>query len=57
MLQILQSKPGATGIVDVYSITSAVNILRVDGKLHFDSGYVSVATDSGQRSRKLHKWD
>ena len=39
MLQILQSKPGAVGIVDVYSITSALKVLRVDGKLPFDSGY------------------
>ncbi len=40
MLQILQSKPGAVGIVDVYSITSALKVLRVDGKLPFDSGYI-----------------
>jgi len=38
--QILQSKPGAVGVVDVYSIASAVKVLRVDGKLPFDSGYV-----------------
>jgi hypothetical protein len=27
------------GIVDVYSINSSVKVLRVDGKLPFDSGY------------------
>jgi hypothetical protein len=32
--------PGAVGVVDVYSINSAVKVLRVDGKLSFDVGYV-----------------
>ena len=31
--------PGAVGLVDVYSINSAVKVLRVDGKLPFDPGY------------------
>lgn len=30
---------GAMGIVDVYSINSAVKVLHVDGKLPFDAGY------------------
>jgi hypothetical protein len=33
------SIPGAMGIVDVYSINSAVKVLHVDGKLPFDAGY------------------
>jgi hypothetical protein len=32
--------PGAVGLVDVYSINSGVKVLRVDGKLPFDAGYV-----------------
>jgi hypothetical protein len=31
--------PGAVGLVDVYSINSGVKVLRVDGKLPFDTGY------------------
>jgi hypothetical protein len=33
------SIPGALGIVDVYSINSAVKVLHIDGKLPFDVGY------------------
>ncbi|HYL11377.1 MAG TPA: hypothetical protein VEU31_11625 [Candidatus Acidoferrales bacterium] len=40
VLQAVQGNPGAVGIVDVYSITSAVKVIRVDGKLPFDPGYV-----------------
>ncbi len=40
VLQRVQSTPGAVGLVDVYAITSAVKVIRVDGKLPFDSGYV-----------------
>jgi len=32
--------PGAIGLVDVYAINSSVKVLRVDGKLPFDAGYV-----------------
>ena len=39
VLQIARSTPGAIGIVDVYAINSAVKVLRVDGKLPFDTGY------------------
>jgi hypothetical protein len=31
--------PGAVGLMDVYAISSAVKVLRVDGKLPFDAGY------------------
>jgi hypothetical protein len=40
LLRTVQATPGAAGIVDVYSINSAVKVLRVDGKLPFDVGYV-----------------
>jgi hypothetical protein len=31
--------PGAVGLVDVYTINSAVKVLHIDGKLPFDVGY------------------
>ena len=40
LLRMVESTPGAVGILDVYSINSAVKVLRVDGKLPFDVGYV-----------------
>ena len=39
LLHIVESTPGAVGILDVYSINSSVKVLRVDGKLPFDMGY------------------
>jgi hypothetical protein len=39
LLKTVQATPGAIGVVDVYSITSSVKVLRVDGKLPFDVGY------------------
>jgi ABC-type phosphate transport system substrate-binding protein len=39
LLHAVEATPGAVGIVDVYSINSAVKVLRVDGKLPFDVGY------------------
>ena len=40
LLRTVEATPGAAGIIDVYSINSAVKVLRVDGKLPFDIGYV-----------------
>ena len=40
LLATVESTPGAVGLVDVYSISSSVKVLRVDGKLPFDLGYV-----------------
>jgi hypothetical protein len=40
LLRTVEATPGAAGIVDVYSINSAVKVLRIDGKLPFDVGYV-----------------
>jgi hypothetical protein len=40
LLRMVSATPGAVGILDVYSINSSVKVLRVDGKLPFDLGYV-----------------
>jgi hypothetical protein len=40
LLHAVDATPGAIGIIDVYSINSSVKVLRVDGKLPFDVGYV-----------------
>ena len=40
LLDAVKSTSGAVGIVDVYSINSSVKVLRLDGKLPFDMGYV-----------------
>ena len=39
LLRVVESTPGAVGILDVYSINSSVKVLHVDGKLPFDVGY------------------
>jgi hypothetical protein len=39
LLRLVETTPGAVGILDVYSINSSVKVLRVDGKLPFDAGY------------------
>jgi hypothetical protein len=40
LLRTVGATPGAIGLVDVYAINSSVKVLRVDGKLPFDVGYV-----------------
>jgi hypothetical protein len=35
----VEAIPGAVGLVDVYSINSRVNVLKVDGKLPLEQGY------------------
>jgi hypothetical protein len=40
LLRTVEATPGAVGILDVYAINSSVKVLRVDGKLPFDPGYV-----------------
>jgi ribosomal protein L23 len=40
LLRTVDATPGAVGLVDVYAINSSVKVLRIDGKLPFDSGYV-----------------
>jgi ABC-type phosphate transport system substrate-binding protein len=36
----VQSTPGAIGIVDVYSITGGVTVLKIAGKNPFEPGYI-----------------
>jgi hypothetical protein len=40
LLRLVEATPGTVGLVDIYAINSAVKVLRIDGKLPFDSGYV-----------------
>lgn len=39
LLQTVVATPGAVGIVDLYSVNSAVKVLKLDGKLPFDMDY------------------
>src|SRR5215467_4776972 len=39
LIKSVESIPGAVGVVDVYSINSRVNVLKVDGKLPLEQGY------------------
>jgi len=39
MLKSVAAIPGAVGLVDVYSITEHVKVVRVDGKLPLEQGY------------------
>ncbi len=40
VLKIVQSTPGAIGFVDVRSIDNTINVVRVEGKLPMESGYL-----------------
>ncbi len=40
VLKIVQSTPGAIGFVDVRSVDDTINVIRVDGKLPMESGYL-----------------
>jgi hypothetical protein len=40
VLKIVQSIPGAIGFVDVRSVDNTINVVRVDGKLPMESGYL-----------------
>lgn len=40
VLRFVSSTRGAIGIVDLYSLTKDVNVVKVDGKLPFDAGYL-----------------
>jgi hypothetical protein len=39
VLTKVETTPGAAGLVDVYSITSGVQVLKVGGKLPLEPGY------------------
>jgi ABC-type phosphate transport system substrate-binding protein len=40
VLKIVQATPGAIGLVDVRSVDNTINVVRVDGKLPMESGYL-----------------
>ncbi|HLJ85867.1 MAG TPA: substrate-binding domain-containing protein [Candidatus Angelobacter sp.] len=40
LLKTVESLPGAIGFVDVYSINNKINVLKVDGKLPLEPGYL-----------------
>ncbi len=40
VLKMVQSLPGAVGLVDVRSVDNTINVVRVDGKLPMESGYL-----------------
>lgn len=40
VLRIVQATPGALGLVDVRSINDQVKVLKVDGKLPMEEGYL-----------------
>ncbi|HYX70427.1 MAG TPA: hypothetical protein VE825_14930 [Terriglobales bacterium] len=39
VIKAVETIPGAVGIVDVYSITGGVNVVKVDGKMPLEPGY------------------
>ena len=40
VLRYVSRNPGAIGIVDLYSLTKNVNVLKIDGKLPVEQGYL-----------------
>lgn len=40
LLKAVETIPGAIGLVDVYSITNRVNVVKVDGRLPLEQGYL-----------------
>ena len=40
VLKIVQSNTSAIGLVNVYSINSNVEVLKIDGKLPLEPGYI-----------------
>jgi ABC-type phosphate transport system substrate-binding protein len=40
LVKKVASTPGAMGLVDVYSITGAINVVKVGGKLPLEPGYL-----------------
>jgi hypothetical protein len=39
VIRKVESMPGAVGLVDVYSITGSVKVVKIGGKLPLESGY------------------
>lgn len=40
LLKLVESTPGAVGLVDVYAITGRVHVMKLDGKLPLEQGYL-----------------
>jgi len=40
VLRFVSSTRGAVGVVDLYSLTKGVNVLKIDGKLPVEQGYL-----------------
>lgn len=40
VLKAVQAEPGALGLIEVHSIDNRVNVIRVDGKLPMEFGYL-----------------
>jgi ABC-type phosphate transport system substrate-binding protein len=40
VLKAVQSEPGAIGLIEAHSIDNTVNVVRVDGKLPMEFGYL-----------------
>jgi ABC-type phosphate transport system substrate-binding protein len=40
VLRIVQSEPGAIGLIEVHSLDNTVNLVHVDGKLPMEYGYL-----------------
>src|SRR5579864_1927558 len=40
VLKAVAQQPGSIGVVNVYSLNSSVKVIKVDGKLPFEQGYL-----------------
>lgn len=40
VLKAVAQQPGSIGVVNVYSLNSSVKVMKVDGKLPFEQGYL-----------------
>lgn len=41
LLKVVESTPGAVGLVDVRTVNGKIKVVRVDGKLPLEDGYLS----------------
>jgi hypothetical protein len=39
VIRMVESLAGAVGLIDIYSITSGVNVVKLNGKLPLEPGY------------------
>lgn len=40
ILRFVSTNPGAIGVIDLYSLTKGVTVLKIDGKLPVEQGYL-----------------